>query len=383
MKLIVGRSVTSEDSHQTFPPIVPDPSTTLMNLARPDPQPSPDLTGLAGHQYSVVQSPRFGPSPIPGLSNTSTTTTAITLLDERLNNSEELANDVLSSILRCDHPDCETKTTTFGRKSDLKRHKQKHQGSAFLCTAVGCTRKSTKGFDRKDKLLEHVRRAHGHDASFTCPLGCEIEPLPLLLLGIHMNSFHWLDFVARAWRPLFYNPFCPLKPCRKPFYDTTELHEHISQKHSVRDRESQSSSMLAAGFDPFSCGIICPLCEQTFSDAKSSTPHILLSHMVDRDHFMAWINAINTDRKKRSRLEYSLIECASDYWRRKTIQDFSSVTCPQCLYSSSYMTFVSSNHHKAMEAVSPALRTHREAILRLIPECGGHSVFDDLRPSNI
>ena len=56
----------------------------------------------------------------------------------------------------CTHPTC---GKTFTRTADLLRHAKKHlEGpKQFECPAEGCERKGDNGFDRKDKLMDHMK----------------------------------------------------------------------------------------------------------------------------------------------------------------------------------------------------------------------------------
>lgn len=59
----------------------------------------------------------------------------------------------------CLHPGC---TGTFKRAAELERHMKKHRPGLkdFDCPAPGCSRKGTRGFTRKDKMLDHWKCKH-------------------------------------------------------------------------------------------------------------------------------------------------------------------------------------------------------------------------------
>lgn len=62
--------------------------------------------------------------------------------------------------LTCSHPGC---NTTCARPGDLRRHLQKHVDGpkAFECPKEGCPRKGAKGFNRKDKMMDHAKVCQG------------------------------------------------------------------------------------------------------------------------------------------------------------------------------------------------------------------------------
>ena len=52
---------------------------------------------------------------------------------------------------------------SFTRKGDLSRHAKKHDPEArtFHCYVQGCGFNGDRGFYRRDKLMDHERKAHG------------------------------------------------------------------------------------------------------------------------------------------------------------------------------------------------------------------------------
>jgi hypothetical protein len=63
----------------------------------------------------------------------------------------------------CPHPHC---LSTFARLGDLSRHAKTHSPERhrkYHCREPGCDRNGRKGFTRRDKLRDHVRRVHGLD----------------------------------------------------------------------------------------------------------------------------------------------------------------------------------------------------------------------------
>lgn len=265
----------------------------------------------------------------------------------------------ISTVHRCPNIKCQYSKTTYKRQSDLKRHLLKQEGTALECSAVGCSRCGTKAFYRADKLKEHIRRAHGYEVQFSCPVrGCQYDHLPLMLLGLHMNSAHPTSQLLLAWWSLFNHPFCPLRPCRKALKDNAALIDHMRLKHTERERIAQTTAMTAASLDSISYEIICPVCAQRTGNLVDVFADFLVEHLLKRDHFQTWITALNEDRSRRQlgKVTYDLL--MEGYPRiNGTFRD----------------------SRRAMEVTSPELVSNRETALRSFPVLEWHSVFDDLR----
>lgn len=265
-----------------------------------------------------------------------------------------------TSAIRCPHEDCQYRKATFKRRSDLNRHSRKHEGTtAFRCSAIGCRIRGIKAsFIRPDKLREHIRRAHGHEAEFLCPCqGCCEGPFPLVLLGVHMDNCHSLNGkMLSVWSPLVNTHFCPLKPCRKQQKRNNMLICHVREEHSERDRLAQSSYMSAASLDPISCEVICPVCAERIGTMDDAFEHVLLNHMVDRNLFQAWLVALNDERDRRG------------------LQGITCISSMFCFYRAD-----DRDRLREMKVTTPELVANREAVLRLCPAFRYHPVFDDLK----
>ncbi|MCJ1360735.1 MAG: hypothetical protein MMC33_010744 [Icmadophila ericetorum] len=61
------------------------------------------------------------------------------------------------SLPTCPHPVCRGRT--FTRAADLERHMKRHQNGPkeFGCSVPGCTKIGVDGFDRRDKLEDHLK----------------------------------------------------------------------------------------------------------------------------------------------------------------------------------------------------------------------------------
>jgi hypothetical protein len=95
------------------------------------------------------------------------------------------------SDMKCNYGGC-ISTTVFARRSDLERHKRKHNSSTSIpCKAVGCDRKRKKPIYRTDEFQDHVFSNHGENTLFKCPVvSCPIDTLPLGLLRLHFDIHH-------------------------------------------------------------------------------------------------------------------------------------------------------------------------------------------------
>ena len=62
----------------------------------------------------------------------------------------------------CTHPGC---NQVFTRGADLERRMKKHQDvpKEFGCPVPGCDRLGVNGFDRRDKLADHLKSRKHRD----------------------------------------------------------------------------------------------------------------------------------------------------------------------------------------------------------------------------
>lgn len=58
---------------------------------------------------------------------------------------------------------CPTCNKTYARRGDLRRHELKHNPSTkkIDCPKPGCVRKGNQGFERKDKMVDHLKVCKG------------------------------------------------------------------------------------------------------------------------------------------------------------------------------------------------------------------------------
>ena len=68
------------------------------------------------------------------------------------------AAEKLQERFNCSHPNC---AKSYARPSDLRRHDaDTHSVPIFNCPVPDCSRRGSKGFGRRDKARDHIRRAH-------------------------------------------------------------------------------------------------------------------------------------------------------------------------------------------------------------------------------
>ena len=104
---------------------------------------------------AVAPDHTFVVDPIPHLSRENTGVLA-----------EQDATPLVCTYLGC------SRTKPFARKGELDRHMKSHGPPEFDCPVPGCKRQGDKGFSRKDKLRDHVRRGHKMKLSdFETPMG--------------------------------------------------------------------------------------------------------------------------------------------------------------------------------------------------------------------
>ncbi|KAF8852217.1 hypothetical protein BDZ45DRAFT_114575 [Acephala macrosclerotiorum] len=89
--------------------------------------------------------------------------------------------------LVCTHPQC-TYTNPFGKQCDLRRHVETFHAVSYnhVCPVESCDA-NTKGFARKDKLLNHIREQHDN---LKCPYNhCHATVLETEQ-NTHLQQFH-------------------------------------------------------------------------------------------------------------------------------------------------------------------------------------------------
>ncbi|KAF2845087.1 hypothetical protein T440DRAFT_283675 [Plenodomus tracheiphilus IPT5] len=171
---------------------------------------------------------------------------------------------------RCPEAGCELKT--FHRRSELNRHSRKHQnGPKFMCPVQYCPR--VTGFDRKDKLQDHILSGHDKEELINCSRqGCSAS-LPRDLWAVHVNL------------PLQHRRKCPMPKCSfKPQgeweedYSLIPLRTHLLQGHEVKGRVSYAKVLARAGFAAETCDFLCPICPRgiNFGTEKEFARHELL-----------------------------------------------------------------------------------------------------------
>jgi hypothetical protein len=305
-------------------------------------------------------------------------------------------------VLECDFPGCDHKGA-FARKYELKRHMRSRHGAdqTFFCGALGCFKRGTTcwTFPRLDKLTDHLRATHAHAAPFSgCPAkDCDVGPLPLDVLGAHVQRAH-PNCVAEARSILNATTArrrkCPLSGCNNRLFSLHTFIVHL-QGHGAEDiyaaRSNWCFESLAFNFSFVSgmcnvavtgviIGIACPACSTTSSTFEQFQLHLWSSHLfVDSSqgagHFLAWRDALTQVRGTFSGIVP---------WENSMLHHRHTIQCPQCMHSASDSSFPSSGlgtQHpglmKPLDQIVLELGPVRMQILRLYPEFLTHPIFDD------
>jgi predicted nucleic acid-binding Zn ribbon protein len=97
----------------------------------------------------------------------------------------------------------------YKRRGDLNRHSCTHVlQRVYDCPAVDCSRTGHRGFDRRDKLLDHILARHDEDVLFSCnECGGKLTRDLLAVHSAHSFKVH-LGTRYRA---------CPMLRCRMSY----------------------------------------------------------------------------------------------------------------------------------------------------------------------
>jgi hypothetical protein len=305
-------------------------------------------------------------------------------------------------LLECAVPGCDHEGK-FHRKYELRRHiRSRHGGDqTFTCGAQGCFKRGTSRctFSRLDKLTDHIRAMHAHAAPFSGrpAKDCGIGPLPLDVLGVHVQHAHprcvaearsVLNATAARHRK------CPLSGCNNRLFALHAFIVHL-QGHAAEDLHAARSNWCfeSLAFDfafvsgmsdvavtSVTIGIACPACSTTSSTFEQFQFHLWSSHLfLDSSqgaaHFLSWRNAL------------ACVESALSGilpWENNMPPHERKVRCPQCVHSAWASSFSSTDlgtQHpglmKPLDQIVLELGPVRMQILRLYPEFLTHPIFDD------
>ncbi|KAF2658860.1 hypothetical protein K491DRAFT_234755 [Lophiostoma macrostomum CBS 122681] len=280
--------------------------------------------------------------------------------------------------IKCKRPRCKYRGT-FGRVYDLNRHMKKHTTEQQLrCLFVDCT----CCFYRQDKLRKHLmsKKAHGNDDLARCAQPyCDATPMTLDLLKIHSiwhkRMGHVPDgILAKLWE----ERSCPLTLCDQSIkmsflYSKDNMPDHIRTHFWTERRESQDA-MRNSTYNPVTGDIICPICGATCQTTPRFAEHLDVEHL--EGHLQAFIARL------RIRFGY-------DGWESWDVIDkhrFANYGCSACGVDEAAARDRATREeigrrHRALLQVDEGIRTHRRAILNLLPSFSFHPVFDDIRPA--
>ncbi|OCK78369.1 hypothetical protein K432DRAFT_444679 [Lepidopterella palustris CBS 459.81] len=282
--------------------------------------------------------------------------------------------------LKCKWPGCRS-NKTFKRKYEYNRHMKKHTRTVSLpCPVVYCPRQGSRSFYRWDKLFDHLRTGHTEDETCRCLVdGCTAPQMPLNLLRLHAR-YHDVDInkhpnlatscdFLKILRSFSTARKCDLKKCKRWLSadETGSLQEHLL-RHPLDDRRSQSEVIEKMGYDPITAEIVCPLCQQHFTDSVQFAPHLETTHLTtDPAHWLSFKHHVPADSPAAARY----------IWRGWENKEGASEDC-YCRHCGDYASSQSNkwiDHHLGLLAMSNEIRVARPRILRLLPAFADHPVF--------
>jgi hypothetical protein len=162
----------------------------------------------------------------------------------------------------------------FKRRGDLKRHRLGHTSEIqWSCPAEDCSRTGSNGFERLDKLMDHVLGGHKRETHFRCPVGGEgscgmpHQTFPRDLAAIHAHIHH--DQVSKILHRSNGHRDCPILRCpfrintfKESTLDGFQL--HLVTEHSPRVRADHTSLIGSRGYDAATGNVVCPICTKHF-----------------------------------------------------------------------------------------------------------------------
>lgn len=165
----------------------------------------------------------------------------------------------------------------FKRRADLNRHRQTHVTQRkYVCPAQGCDRYGARGFDRKDKLNDHMLAGHDDDTVFICP-----EPKCGMSLTRDLFSIHCTTYSLQRYDSLKGYRTCPLPRCGFKVYHKRglqTLETHILNDHEISGRANFARTLKDRGYDFQSSEVVCPMCT---TDCRFSSHEEFADHFVD------------------------------------------------------------------------------------------------------
>jgi len=247
----------------------------------------------------------------------------------------------------CDAEGCHSQP--FKRRGDLTRHSRIHGSQQrYDCSAQGCDRHGTRGFTRKDKLVDHMLAGHDDDILFTCPL-CK-ESLTRDLTSVHHedrlegSTYQQKRLDSYRTSPV---PRCSYKlSVGSYWYRTTStrslarMQAHLLAKHDLKARTHFTNLLGRRGYHAESGGILCPVCPGNphFPSEQGFGAHFM------QIHFIGPACSVHADGK--------------------CFENHSTDPCSHLLRC----TFIPDE-----------VREHRRTILRMLPEFRHYPVWGDIK----
>lgn len=264
--------------------------------------------------------------------------------------------DANENAIKCLHPRCRYRGT-FNRVYDLNRHMKKHtNASAYKCVVINCDR----GFYRQDKLTQHIQVDHGLDELAACPVSdCGFNCLELALLRIHVSSHQQAEIRYLRWRD-YREDHCPINGCKQLVY-FREMQEHFKE-HKASDLRQSRDALTKAGYDNTSFGVVCPICQEKYTDSWAFEDHLVAHLVTNLEHYSSIFRQLDRGM------------------HRYPWESWYSPWTGRCQVCDEVMDH-EHQHHKTLLADPDDIIPYRLAILKLLPDFYKHPVFDDIRLS--
>jgi hypothetical protein len=210
--------------------------------------------------------------------------------------------------------------------------------------------------------------------------GCTTAHVPLNLLRLHAR-YHNIDVnkspnlaashdFLKVLRSFSMARKCDLKKCKRWFsaVESDHLQAHLSS-HSLDDRLSQRDVIREMGYDPTTLRMICPICDQSFTNSDQFVPHLENKHLTTNvDHWLSFKRKVPTDNPATPQY----------VWQGWVNKDGASEEC-FCDYCGNYASSQGNDwidHHLELLKVSDEIRAARASILRLLPDFADHPIFE-------
>jgi hypothetical protein len=219
-------------------------------------------------------------------------------------------------------------------------------------------------FDRYDKLRHHLKTVHLDTEDAICPMSQCSMRVPFTLMWDHTISHgrSWTDDVGRkAWRDHNVSSFrsCPIPSCEHNAkkLQANELQKHLRQ-HAKQERDNNFEAILAAGYDPVSDKVVCPVCKTRLPALQDFETHFQNEHVFENAYYA---QVLANGNKWDFDLHFK-------FWRTKPVSD----------WLAEHMDVEPGAHIPYLRPYDEYAQ-HRWAILKLWPYFRNHPLFDEFK----